>query len=55
MLDQLGHGEGFAGAGDAEQDLVLFAFQDAAEKLLDGGGLIAAGLVIDAEMKSHNT
>ena len=25
LLDDLGHGEGLAGAGDAEQDLVLFA------------------------------
>jgi hypothetical protein len=25
LLNDGGHGEGFAGAGDAEQDLVLFA------------------------------
>ena len=25
LLDDLGHGEGLAGAGDAEEDLVFFA------------------------------
>ena len=45
-LDDLGHGEGLAGAGDAEQDLVLFAGRDTADELVDGFGLIAAGLVV---------
>jgi hypothetical protein len=34
---------------------MLFAIQHAAEKLLDGGCLIAAWLIIDAQMKSHTT
>ncbi len=54
LFDDLGHGEGFAGAGDAEQDLVFFAVEDAAEKLIDGGGLIAAGSVIDAQVERHD-
>jgi hypothetical protein len=54
LLDELGHGVGFAGAGDSEQNLVLFAVQYAAEKLIDGGCLISARLVVDAQMKSHN-
>ena len=53
FLDQLGHGVGFAGAGDAEQHLMFFAVQQAAEELIDGGGLIAARAVIDAQMKGH--
>ena len=53
LFDQLGHGVGFAGAGDAEQDLVLFAIQEAAEELVDGGGLVAAGTVIDAQVEAH--
>ena len=31
LLDDLGHGEGFAGAGDAEQDLVLVAGVEAGD------------------------
>ena len=55
LLDQLGHGVGLAGAGDAEQHLVFFAVQQAAEELIDGGGLIAARAVIDAQMKGHDS
>ena len=54
LFDQLRHGEGFAGAGDAEQHLVLFAIEEAAEELLDGGGLIAARAVIDADMEAFH-
>ncbi len=46
VLDHLGHGEGFAGAGDAEQDLMLLAGLDAGEEFLDGAALIATRLVI---------
>jgi hypothetical protein len=53
FFDQLGHGVGFAGAGDAEQRLMFFAVQKAAEELIDGGGLIAARAVIDAQMKGY--
>ncbi len=55
LLDQLGHGEGLAGAGDAQQDLMLFAVQQPAEELIDGGGLIAARAIIDAQMKGHDS
>ena len=54
LLDHLGHGEGLAGAGDAEQNLVLLAVQQAAEELIDGGRLIAARAVVDAQMKGHD-
>jgi hypothetical protein len=53
LFDQLGHGVGFARAGDAEQGLMLFAVQEAAEELIDSGCLIAARAVIDAQMKGH--
>ena len=45
-LDELGHREGFARAGYAEQHLMLVAALDAAHQLRDGLGLIAAGLVV---------
>ena len=50
-LDDLGHGEGLAGAGDAEQDLMLFAGFEAADELVDGCGLIAAGLIVAGSLK----
>ena len=53
LLDDLGHGEGLAGAGDAEQDLVLFAGGEAGDELFDGAGLVATGLVGGDELKVH--
>ncbi len=53
LLDDLGHGEGLAGAGDAEEDLVLFAGAEALHQLVDGAGLVAAGLVGGDELKVH--
>ena len=53
LLDDLGHGEGLAGAGDAEQHLVLFAGGEAGEELLDGAALVAARLVVADELKVH--
>ena len=44
-LDHLGHGEGLAGAGDAEQHLVALVLAHAGHQLGDGGGLVALGLV----------
>ena len=41
FLDNLGHGEGFAGTGDAEQDLGLLLIVNALDQVLDGGGLVA--------------
>jgi hypothetical protein len=52
-LDNLGHGEGLARAGDAEKDLVLVAGFHAADELVDGRGLVAARLVAAAQSKLH--
>ena len=52
-LDDLGHREGLAGAGDAEQNLVLLAVAHAAHEFVDRGGLIALGTVVDRQVKSH--
>src|SRR5581483_1403321 len=52
-LDDLGHRECFAGAGDAEQNLVFFAVEDTARQLLDGAGLVAARPVIDPQFERH--
>jgi hypothetical protein len=45
VADDVGHGEGFAGTGDAEESLVLDAFEEAVREFGDGGGLIAGGWV----------
>ncbi len=54
LFDQLGHGEGLAGAGDAEQHLMLFAVADAARQFRDGVFLIAARAVVDRQSKAHH-
>ena len=46
LLDDLGHGVGLAGAGDAQQNLVLLAVENTANQGLDGSGLISARLVV---------
>ena len=48
-----GHGEGLAGAGDAEQDLVLLSGIEADDKFADGSGLVALGLVGGGELEVH--
>ena len=53
LLDHLGHGEGLAGAGNAEQHLVLFAGGQALHKLVDGARLVAPRLVAGDELKVH--
>ena len=53
LFDDLRHGEGLAGAGDAEQHLMLFAVQDAAEELIDGRSLVATRTVVDADVERH--
>ena len=55
FFDDLGHGEGFAGAGDSEQDLVLFTVEDAAEELIDGRRLVAARAIVDRQMEAHTS
>jgi hypothetical protein len=47
LLDDLGHGKRFAGAGDSEQHLMLLAVCDSANKLIDGRRLIAAWAIVD--------
>ena len=51
--DDLGHGEGLAGAGDAEQHLIFFAGADALNQLRDGSGLIALRGVVGDELEIH--
>ena len=45
-LDHFGGGEGLARSGDAQQDLVLLAIEDAAGEGFDGLRLVALGLVV---------
>ncbi len=52
-LDDVGHGEGLAGAGDAEQDLVVLVGAHAGDELGDGGRLVAARLVVGDDPERH--
>ena len=54
-LDHLGHGEGLARPGDAEQHEVAIAGADAGGQLADGLRLVAGGLVLrdDAQWTLH--
>ena len=52
-LDHLCHGVGLAGAGDAEQHLMLLAIVDAAEEGFYGATLIALRFVIGNEFEIH--
>jgi hypothetical protein len=45
-LDHFRHGKGLARAGDAEQNLMLFASLNAGEEFVDGAALIALRLVV---------
>ena len=51
-LDDVGHGEGLAGAGDAQQGLVAVALAEAGHQLLDRLGLVAGGLKSETSWKS---
>jgi hypothetical protein len=44
LLDDVGHREGLAAAGDAEEDLVSLACLETRDQLGDGAGLVAARL-----------
>src|SRR5262249_19164177 len=48
-----GPGEGFARAGDTEQNLVLVAPLETTDQVVDRRGLVATRLVIAAELKFH--
>ena len=52
LLDHLGHGEGLARTGDAEQHLILFVAGEALHQLLDGRGLVASGLEVGFDGKA---
>ena len=54
-LDHLGHGEGLAGAGDAQQHLLLQPVLDALRQRGDGLGLVAGGLVFRNDFKSRHS
>src|SRR6202795_2789445 len=54
-LDHLGCGEGLARSGDAEQDLMLLAIEDAADEGVDGSSLIALGFVVANQLEVHNS
>lgn len=51
VLDDVRHGEGLAGAGDAEQGLLADISIQASGELLDGLGLVASRLVFRDEFK----
>ena len=52
-LDHLGHGVGFSGAGDAEQNLRAVVAVDALDQFLDGGRLVALRFVFGLDDKGH--
>ena len=45
LLDDIGHGKGLAGAGDAKKSFKLIALFKSFYQLLDGLGLVAGRLV----------
>ena len=49
--DDVGHGEGLAGAGDAQEDLLLQPALDARRQGGDGLRLVAGGLGLGYDMK----
>ena len=54
-LDHFGGGEGLARSGDAEQNLMLLAIEDAAGEAVDGSSLVALGLVVAYELEVHSS
>jgi hypothetical protein len=53
LLDELGHRERLAGAGDAEQHLMLFAVLDARAKVRRWRLLVAFRAVGDGQLEGH--
>ena len=51
-LDHLGHAEGLAGAGDAQQHLIAFLRRDAAQHGRDRRGLVAGGFVLRNDLEA---
>ena len=54
-LNHLRHGVSFAGPGNTQQNLMLFAVVDAAQQRLDRAALIPLRLVIGNEFKVHES
>ncbi len=52
-LDDMGHGEGLARAGDAQQDLVALLALEPGDELDDGLGLVARGLELGASRSAE--
>lgn len=50
--DDVGDREGLAGAGHAQQDLVVFVGVHPRDEFRDGGGLIALGLILRDEVEA---
>jgi len=50
-LDDVGHGEGLAGAGDAQQGLVPVAALQSLHQPVDGLRLVAHGLEVGNDLK----
>ena len=51
LLDDLGHGEGLAGAGDPQQGLLIQAHLNTLGQGFDGLRLVAAGLIFRYHLK----
>ncbi len=51
LFDDLRHGEGLAGASDAEKNLVRQAVRKASHELFDGRGLVAGGFEIRDDLE----
>ena len=53
--DDIGHGEGFAGAGDTQKGLELVAFLKAFHQFCNRLGLVTGGLILAVKYKMiHN-
>jgi hypothetical protein len=55
LFDYVSDRKGLAAAGDAEQDLVLYAFVEAFDQLPDGLGLVAFRLILRDETELHSS
>ena len=53
VLNEFGDGVSLAGAGDAQQNLVLFGVADAAGELLESARLVAARLIVAMKSEFH--
>ena len=52
-LDDIGHGERLARAGDAQERLELGAGSEIRDELFDRFGLVAGGLILTFEAELH--